>query len=160
MFYYAFEFIQSFILYSGYITGFVFVIYKIRSGEATIGDLVAFTGLWSLLLGPVDYFSSIVGELLEEFLDTTRLRRIIERDSRVEEGDKALEYIEGKVEFRNVSFSYPGSKGQNIDGMSITIKGGSKVAFVGPSGVGKTTIFKLLMWLFVLTEGGAILIDG
>jgi hypothetical protein len=61
------------------------------------------------LLGPVNYFSSIIGDMLEEFLDAACLRRIMERDSGVE-GDKALKYVNGKVELRNVSFSYPGRR--------------------------------------------------
>lgn len=160
LFLYAFQFIQSFLLQFGYTAGYAFVIYKIRSGKATIGDLVAFTGLWTLLLGPVNYFTSIVGNLLEDILDAARLRRILERNSRIPEGDKALEYVKGEVEFRDVSASYPGSKSKSIDNVRITIEGGSKVAFVGPTGVGKSTIFKLLMRMLAPDEGGAILIDG
>ncbi|KAF2801782.1 P-loop containing nucleoside triphosphate hydrolase protein [Mytilinidion resinicola] len=83
----------------------------------------------------------------------------MERESSTEEGENDLEYIKGEVEFRNISFSYPGSSSQVIHNMNITIEGGSKVAFVGPSGVGKSTAFKLLMGMLEPTEG-TILIDG
>jgi len=111
-------------------------------------------------LGPIDYFNSIFGDLFEEFLDAIRLRRIIEKDSYVKKRDEVLKYVKSKMEFRNVSFSYPGSKRRSIDNMNFTIERRSKVAFVGSNGVGKSTIFKLLIRMLVPIQGGTILIDG
>lgn len=63
------------------------------------------------------------------------------------------------IEFKNVSFSYPGSKTKVLSDFSITIKPGEKVAFVGENGAGKTTIIKLLCRFYDVDEG-QILIDG
>jgi len=111
-------------------------------------------------LGPVDYFSSIVGNLFEEFFDTIRLKRIIKKDLYVKKGNEVLKYVKNKMEFQNVSFSYPRSKCRNIDDINFTIEKGSKVVFVRPNGVKKSTIFKLLMQMFVPIQDGTILIDG
>jgi ATP-binding cassette, subfamily B, bacterial MsbA len=136
----------------------VFVVYKIHSGEGPVGDLVAFTGLWGFLLDPIDYFTSIVSDMVEELLDTARLRRILEREPSTQNGNQNLKRKTGKIEFRDVSFSYPGSERPIIDHLSIAIEAGLTVAFVGRSGAGKSTICNLLKRNLVPTAG-TILID-
>lgn len=64
-----------------------------------------------------------------------------------------------KVTFENVTFSYPNSKTEVLKNAAITIPGGSRIGIVGPSGVGKTTVFELLM-RFARPNEGRILIDG
>ncbi|KAK0702673.1 mitochondrial ATP-binding cassette sub-family B member 6 [Lasiosphaeris hirsuta] len=155
---YGFSATQSVILSLGFFTCYAFVVYKIDSGEGLVGDLVAFTGLWALLLDPIDYFTSIVSDTIQEFLDTARLRRILERELSIPNGDQNLEQKTGKIEFRDVSFSYPGSERPIIDHLSTVIEGGLTVAFVGQSGAGKSTICNLLMRNLVPTAG-TILID-
>jgi ABC-type multidrug transport system fused ATPase/permease subunit len=156
---YFFRFIHSLIFQTSHIIGYALVIHMVYSGRCTIGDLTAFLGLWGLLWGPVDYLTTVVGFMLEEFLDADRLRRIMEQKARVSYGILSLEYDKGEVRLERISFTYPGSKKLNIDEVSLTIKGGTKVAFVGPSGTGKSTIFKLLMRQLLPTQG-AIYIDG
>ncbi|KAK5442657.1 hypothetical protein LTS15_010975 [Exophiala xenobiotica] len=156
---YLFRFIHSLIFQTSHIIGYALVIHMVYSGRCTIGDLTAFLGLWGLLWGPVDYLTTAVGVMLEEFLDADRLRRIMEQKARVSYGPRSLEYGEGEIRLDRISFTYPGSKKLNIDDVSLTIKGGTKVAFVGPSGAGKSTICKLLMRQLLPTQG-AIYIDG
>lgn len=154
-----FGFSQSFVVQNGYLAGYAFVIFEIYSKKATVGDLIAFPGLWRLLQEPTDYFTTLASDKLEEILDATRLRRILERVPDTGDGDEVMDFVSGRVEFQNVSFSYPGSSSQEIDNISFEIKGGSKVAFVGSTGAGKSTILRLLSRSRFCT-GGNILIDG
>ncbi|KAJ9501566.1 hypothetical protein H2202_002527 [Exophiala xenobiotica] len=156
---YFFWFIHSLIFQTSHIIGYALVILMVYTGRCTIGDLTAFLGLWSLLWDPVHYLTTAVGLMLEEFLDADRLRRIMEQKARVSYGIQSLEYDKGEVRLERLSFTYPGSKKVNIDGISLTIKGGTKVAFVGKSGAGKSTIFKLMMRQLLPTQG-AVYIDG
>ncbi|KAK0722915.1 hypothetical protein B0T26DRAFT_772048 [Lasiosphaeria miniovina] len=156
---YGFGATQSVILSLGlFFTCYTFVVYKIDSREGLVGDLVAFTGLWALLLGPIDYFTSVVSDTIQELFDAARLRRILEREPSIPNGDQNLKRKTGKIEFREVSFSYPGPERLIIDHLSTVIEGGSTVAFVGQSGAGKPTICNLLMRNLVPTPG-TILID-
>jgi ABC-type multidrug transport system fused ATPase/permease subunit len=155
---YGFGAIQAVILSLGLFTCYAFVVYKVYYGEGLVVDLVAFTGLWDLLLDPINYFTSVVSDTIQELLDAARLRRILERKPYMPNGDENLERKIGKIEFRDVSFSYPGSERLIIDHLSTVIGGGSTIAFVGQSGAGKSTICNLLMRNLVPTAG-TILID-
>ncbi|MBO4342497.1 MAG: ATP-binding cassette domain-containing protein, partial [Clostridia bacterium] len=77
-------------------------------------------------------------------------------------GAKVIETVKGDIELRNVSFSYGGKdKREILDNVSLKINAGEKVALVGPSGGGKTTICNLIPKFYRLDEnGGSILIDG
>jgi len=156
---YFFRFVDSFTYEISHIIGYALVASMVYSGQRTIGDLTAFLGLWGLLWGPIEYFTTIVGSMLEEFLDSARLRRIMEQKARISYGDRSLKYDKGEIRLDRLSFAYPGSKKLIIDDLSLTIKGGTKVALVGPSGAGKSTIFKLLMRQLLPTQG-AVYIDG
>ncbi|KAH6666377.1 P-loop containing nucleoside triphosphate hydrolase protein [Halenospora varia] len=156
---YSFGFLQSWTLSLGHFAAEILIICEIRAGRLSIGDLVAFSGLWGLLLSSIRYFSTIVNDKLEDILGATRLRRIMESEPRVQGGDKDLKYIRGNVEFQNVTFSYPKSDNKILDNMSLKIEGGSTVAIVGSSGVGKSTLMQLIKRQNDAT-GGIISIDG
>ena len=72
---------------------------------------------------------------------------------------KKLDTVKGNVEFKNVSFKYDGNLENTINNFSAHIKAGSKVAIVGPTGAGKTTMVNLLMKFYDITDGD-ITIDG
>jgi len=72
---------------------------------------------------------------------------------------KKITKTEGEIEFKNIGFVYPKNNQKILSDINLTIKAGSKVAFVGRSGVGKTTLVKLLLHFYDPTRG-SILIDG
>ncbi|MDR0858984.1 MAG: ABC transporter ATP-binding protein/permease [Oscillospiraceae bacterium] len=92
-----------------------------------------------------------------EFMNEYRLFMQIEDTAR--SGTKKAEKIKHTIEFRNVSFKYPGAENYSLRKVSIKIEAGSKLSVVGQNGAGKTTFIKLLCRLYDPTEG-EILIDG
>lgn len=106
---------------------------------------------------------SKIGDLMEELrafnLSSNRVFSIIDSHTFTKEvfGDKHIQNIKGNIEFKNVKFGYDGNK--VLKSMSFKVKANETVAFVGKSGVGKTTLFSLLCKLYD-TDAGSIMIDG
>jgi ATP-binding cassette subfamily B protein len=109
-----------------------------------------------------------VRELTSTLLTLLKSREAVKRvaellsqaDKRyVEMGDKPISHFASRLEFKNVTYTYPGSHRPAISSMSFVIQAGSKVAIVGPSGAGKTTIVNLLLGLD-RPDGGVVEVDG
>jgi subfamily B ATP-binding cassette protein MsbA len=132
----------------------------VQSGELTTGALVALTFYIAFVFNPavrvVDFNNSLQWALaaMERVFQTLDTRPDIEDRP----GAIPLDRIQGRVEFRNVSFEYVPDK-RAIDDVSFTVEPGEVVALVGHSGAGKSTLMNLLMRFYDPTEG-AILIDG
>jgi subfamily B ATP-binding cassette protein MsbA len=132
----------------------------VQSGELTTGALVALTFYIAFVFNPavrvVDFNNSLHWALaaMERVFQTLDTRPDIEDRP----GAIPLDRIQGRVEFRNVSFEYVPDK-RAIDDVSFTVEPGEVVALVGHSGAGKSTLMNLLMRFYDPTEG-AILIDG
>jgi len=146
------------ILQGGHLSAFALVIYDIADGQRRIGDLTALVGLWGLLLGSVEFFNSFISDQVKALLYANRFRKIMERKG-MKDGDKHLNFTKGDVEFEEVSFSYPDLGKSVLQKVSFRIEGGSTVGIVGQSGIGKSTMFHLLMRQEVPNEG-TILVDG
>lgn len=123
---------------------------------------------YSFLLGSLGtiggYFASFqmnLASLYENGLYVFDLRRIFELPDIIDK-TKSLQKVPNvapKIEFRNVSFSYPKSSEKVLDQLSFTIEAGKRVALIGENGAGKTTIIKLLARFYDVQEG-QILING
>ncbi|HEX9008264.1 MAG TPA: ABC transporter ATP-binding protein [Patescibacteria group bacterium] len=139
----------------------LFSIQKTVSGAFSVGDFV-------LILGFISSFYPKFFDLLFNFRDMAKNYADIERymdilsfDTQVKDPDqpKTIKNFKGDIEFKNISFSYPDGKKGAIKNLDLEIRPGQSIALVGKSGVGKTTLVKLLMRFFDLDEG-EILIDG
>lgn len=129
--------------------------------ELTIGDFVLITAfisdfypkLWDLIWGARD--------LAKNYADIEKYFQLLNYDIEVKDpvSPIKLKHISGSIAFQNVSHSYKDGTKNAIKNLSLTIKKGESIAFVGRSGSGKTTITKLLMRFFDTTKG-KILIDG
>jgi len=136
-------------------------LYELSNGRLSVGGLLVFMVYLSMLYRPVRglssrlnafYAASAGAERVIEFLDQTP--SITER-----EDAQSLEVRHGRVEFEDVSFSYPTFAGRALDDVSFCVGPGEVLALVGPSGAGKSTVAKLLM-RFYDPDAGGIRVDG
>lgn len=136
-----------------------FPITSFLSGNLTIGSLVFIYTIYGNLVGPLYSFVSGIRTYYSAMADFEALFRYgrIENDIKDKPNAKKLEIKKGEVEFKNISFKY--HKHKFFDNYNLKINENQKVALVGHSGCGKTTLIKLLYRLYDVDEG-AILIDG
>ena len=131
--------------------------------ELTIGQLVAFNMLLSNVISPFKRLTVLWNELQEVIIAIERINDVIDTDLEEDLQDSnrsSLPPLRGQIRFDNVTFRYhPESKVNTLENLSFTVQPGQTVALVGRSGSGKTTISKLLLGLYLPTEG-KIYIDG
>lgn len=130
------------------------------AGELTPGELIAFLGYLALLVQPIRVFSRIVAQMQQGLAAAERVFEILDTESEVllPEDPEFLENIRGDIEFRNVSFSY-NTGSPVLKEVSFAIRPGEKVAIVGPTGAGKSTIADLISRFYDPQEG-SVLVDG
>jgi ATP-binding cassette subfamily B protein len=130
------------------------------NGLATVGEIVSFMGLATMLIGRMDYASNFVAGMAYQTPTLGDFFNVLETESTIREklGARDIGKVEGAVEFDNVSFSYDGKRAALRD-FSLSVKPGTTVALVGPTGAGKSTSMALLhrMWD---PQAGTIRVDG
>jgi ATP-binding cassette subfamily C protein LapB len=136
-------------------------VYLISERQLTMGGMIAATMLAGRALAPA---GQIVGLLMQYQGARTAmdsLEQIMAQPVERPEGSHFIQRPEfkGEIEFRHVSFAYPGQQGNSLDDVSFKINPGERVALIGKVGSGKTTLQKLIMGLYQPTSG-AILFDG
>jgi ATP-binding cassette subfamily B protein len=130
-----------------------------KKGILTVGDFVMIQSYMFGLFFHIWDFGRILRKTYERLADAEEMVVILNTPIEVKDKKDAekIEINSGKIEFKNVKFSY--SKDDVIKGLSFVIKPSEKVALIGPSGGGKSTVVKLMLRLFDIDKG-AILIDG
>lgn len=133
----------------------------VLNGSITFGVIVAFIMFVRLFTQPLSQIAQAFQSLQSAAAAGERVFGILEEDEMADESHKVtkIEEIKGHVEFSNVQFSYESSKKPVINNFSIEASPGQKVAIVGHTGAGKTTIVNLLMRFYEIDEGD-IAIDG
>ncbi|MCM3783364.1 ABC transporter ATP-binding protein/permease [Neobacillus mesonae] len=132
----------------------------ILQGELTYGQFVAFLLLTNVFFRPIDKINAIIESYPKGIAGFQRYIELLDTEPDVQDRRDAVTApaFEGNIKYENVSFGYDdGSKVLNK--INLNIKAGETVAFVGPSGAGKTTICSLLPRFYEATEG-TITIDG
>ena len=144
----------------GTIVVFWFGVRLLNTGTITIGLLVAFTGYLSMFWQPVMNISSFYNILVSNMSGAERIFEILDIEPAIKdkEGAVPLPRIKGEVIFRNVSFGYENGR-RVLENISFHVKPGERIALVGPTGAGKTSIINLIGRFFEAQEG-EVLIDG
>ncbi len=136
----------------------VFLMLHNASG-VTIGVIVAFVNYSGIFSSVLTSISQFISSLQPAFSATGRIIEFLDAEEFKEnESAKVLDSVKGDITFSDVKFGYVKDK-IIIHGFSADVKAGSKVAIVGPTGAGKSTVINLLLRFYEL-DGGEILIDG
>ncbi|WP_055047059.1 ABC transporter ATP-binding protein [Devosia sp. A16] len=154
--YFSTRFVQLVVMLAG--TWFVI------SGELSYGGFVSFLLLVNVFFRPIDKITSVLESYPKGIAGFRRFTSLIdtEPDTADRPGAKPVANLRGDIVYSDVSFAYsgdPAAKDKVLEGLNLSIRAGETVAFVGPSGAGKTTICSLLPRFYDVTAG-AITIDG
>jgi ATP-binding cassette subfamily B protein len=147
---------------AGYYSAYVFVIWRTASGNLSIGSMTFLTLAIQQASSNIEQIFSTIAGIGDQALFLTDLLAFFEMKPTIQSKSNALPAprpIVRGVEFRNVSFSYPGNSRRVLDRISFQLHTGERLALIGENGQGKTTIVKLITRLYDPTEG-QILLDG
>lgn len=124
------------------------------NGRLTVGQLSSFLSYANQYTKPFNEISGVVTELQNAIACAGRVFELIEEKSQVPEVENAvsLQHVDGKVELKDVAFSYVPEQ-KLIENFNLQVKPGERVAIVGPTGCGKTTVINLLMRFYDVNSG-------
>ena len=133
---------------------------QVLKGEMTLGSFMAFSTLSSYFTSPLSNLIGLQMQIQEASISMKRLTEIMDYPSEQQDDNErtSLAKVEGDIEFKDVTFRY-GNRAPALDHISFTIPAGKKVALVGSSGSGKSTITKLLLKYYE-PEDGEIEVNG
>ena len=144
------------IVYAG--VGLVGALYAVRGG-ITIGQLSVFLNYANQYTKPFNEISGVVTELQNALACAARVFELLDADDQIPEAENAaVLQPDGHVQLEDVSFRYLPDR-PLIEGLSLDVKPGQRIAIVGPTGCGKTTLINLLM-RFYDVNGGSIKVSG
>lgn len=144
------RFVNSLVYAGVAVTGAISAIY----GRLTVGQLSCFLSYANQYTKPFNEISGVVTELQNAIACASRVFELIEEEPEAAESSNAvnLENVDGRVDLNNVEFSYVPDK-KLIEDFNLHVKKGQKIAIVGPTGCGKTTIINLLMRFYDVNSG-------
>ena len=134
---------------------------KVIGGQMSIGTLTAFFGYLMMLIWPMIAFGWVINMLQQGAASMNRLGKIMETEPDIKDTavtDHSITNINGKIEFRHVSFRHKNTPGNTLEDISLTVPAGTTLAVVGYTGSGKSTLVNLIPRLLDVT-GGELFID-
>ncbi|WP_352418860.1 ABC transporter ATP-binding protein [Proteiniborus sp.] len=131
------------------------------NNEISLGAFIAFNSYLGLLVWPIMAIGWVINMFQRGIASMERLNAIFNEKPEIvdKENPLILPEIKGDIEYKNVSFKYPGTRNYALKNINIKVKKGNTLAIIGRTGSGKTTLVNLLIRLFDIREGN-ILIDG
>lgn len=150
------RFVNSLVYMGVGLTGSLAVI----RGGLTVGQLTCFLSYANQYTKPFNEISGVITELQNAFACAARIFELIEEEPQIPDAEDArvLTDVDGAVSLNKVSFSYSRDR-KLIEDLNLDVKPGQRIAIVGPTGCGKTTIINLLM-RFYDVDGGSISVEG
>ncbi|MEL6593490.1 MAG: ABC transporter transmembrane domain-containing protein [Bacteroidota bacterium] len=162
-------------VYRGWFTGFIFVVLfggitaivwygatLLEAGEIEIGDLIKFVIYTAFIAGSVAGLSNVYTQLQKTIGGSERILELLNEPTEfpLPASGERFTSLQGKIQFANVGFNYPSRPDVAVlRDVSFAVEPGQKIALVGQSGAGKSTIAQLIMRLYEINQG-SILIDG
>jgi len=142
----------------GYVLVVVVGVINVAAGKLSVGDIQAFVQYVKRFNQPIQEVANISSVFQSTLAAAERVFEILDEPEEIDEGTKESNPARGDIEFDNVSFSYTADK-PLIDGLNLKVNQGAKIAIVGPTGAGKTTLINLLMRFYDVNRG-SIKVDG
>jgi ABC-type multidrug transport system fused ATPase/permease subunit len=135
--------------------------HAVTQGEVTVGVLVAFLSYVSRFFQPIQELSRLYTTLQSAMAGGEQVLNLLDTPLEVKDAPDAIEMppIRGEIDFEQVSFRYRADSPEVLHDISLKIESGQRVALVGPTGAGKSTIANLVARFYEATEG-AVRIDG
>ncbi len=146
------------LVYAGVALVGAFLVIDSAKVALTVGALSTFLSYATQYAKPFNEISGVVTELQNALACATRVFELIDEKEEISEKENVLDDVDGNISIKNVDFSYVPER-ELIKDLSIDIKAGMRVAIVGPTGCGKTTLINLLMRFYDVNDG-SISIDG
>jgi len=143
----------------GFAMVFSVALWQAQTAKASPGDFVTFLAAALLLLPALRHLASLNGPLARMVAAAESVFKMIDVEPEQETGSREVGRARGAVEFRHVSFRYQGTDTDALADFSLSVHPGEMIAFVGPSGAGKTTAVNLVP-RFVRPTAGQVLLDG
>ncbi len=134
---------------------------QVEAGGLQVGQLMSFIQYVTQILSSLGMLSMLMVILPRANISAKRINEVLEIKTVISEPEhpKVPENTSGTLEFRNVSFSYPGSDAPVLSNISFTAEGGKTTAIIGSTGCGKSTLLSLVPRLYDVSEG-SVLLDG
>lgn len=129
------------------------------AGDINVADFTTFVISISLFINPVNQLIAFMEQYQSASSGFTRFLEVLDEDDEIDNGTKILTDVKGNIEFKNLNFKYESSDRLILSNVSFSIEPGQKVALIGPTGGGKTTICHLLS-RFYQVDNNDIFIDG
>ncbi len=143
-----------------FVTTFILGGYFVVQGSMTPGSLLAFINLLNFLTMPLSQMAVLVGDAKRDIVSAERIFECLDAEDERLDGERFdVNESAPMVEFKGVSFQYKDAEDVTINKLSLSVKSGQTVAFVGPSGGGKSTVAKLILGYYD-TYLGKILLGG
>ena len=151
---------QAVLITLGLIAVMVMAALGVQNGVLTVGDFVMVNAYMIQITMPLNFLGTVYREIRQALVDMGEMFNLLEQETEIVDkpNAKPINVTKGHVKFSNVYFSYD-SKRPILNDLSVEIQGGAKVAIVGSSGSGKSTIGRLL-FRFYDVSGGSVSIDG
>ncbi|MBA3799572.1 MAG: ABC transporter ATP-binding protein, partial [Geodermatophilaceae bacterium] len=146
---------------AGMLAAIVLGAWAMADGRLTLGGLLAFLAYLGMLYRPVQELGDIVGVIFAASAGAERVLELLDSPAGITErpGARSLHRVRGRLDFESVTYRYPDASGPTLRDADLRIHPGEVVALLGPSGVGKSTVAKLLGRL-IDPDGGAVRLDG
>lgn len=135
--------------------------YLVYTGEFNAGQLMEFIGYFTAIVWPVMAVSELIDMTSRGKASLERIGKLLDAETDVcdKPGLSPVPEIKGKIEFKNLTFRYPGSNRDVLENVSFTVEAGQSVGIVGRTGAGKTTVVDLLLRAYNVPEG-TVFVDG